>query len=64
MVTVKRLWPRKERAPRTVYVGSHEDKLSRLGAIHVNPDDDGRTREDRELERKEGDRGVWVKLTR
>jgi hypothetical protein len=64
MGTVKRLWPRKERAPRAVYVGSHEDKLSRLGAIHVNPDDDGRTREDREVERKEGDRGVWVKLTR
>jgi hypothetical protein len=32
--------------------------------MHVNPDDDGRTREDREVERKEGDRGVWVKLTR
>jgi hypothetical protein len=61
---MKRLWPRKERAPRTVYVGSHEDKLSRLASMHVSPDDDGRTREDREVERKEGDRGVWMKLTR
>jgi hypothetical protein len=51
---MKRLWSRKERPPRTVYVGSHEDKLSRLGAMHVNPDDDGSTREDREREQKDG----------
>ena len=50
---MKALWPRKER-PRTVYVGSHEDKLSRLKALHVDPDDDGRTREDREAEKREG----------
>ena len=61
---MKRLWPRKERPPRTVYVGSHEDKLSRLGAMHVNPDDDGRTREDREGERKEGGRRLWVEWPR
>jgi hypothetical protein len=61
---MKRLWPRKESAPRTVYVGSHEDKLSRLASMHVSPDDDGRTREDTEVERKESGRGVWVKLTR
>lgn len=45
---------RRKRPPRTVYVGSYEDKLSRLGAMHVSPDDDGRTREDRELEQREG----------
>ena len=45
---------RRKRPPRTVYVGSYEDKLSRLGAMHVSPDDDGRTREDREAEQKEG----------
>jgi hypothetical protein len=39
-------WGKKEPA-RTVYVGSHEDKLSRLAALHIDPDDDGRTREDR-----------------
>jgi hypothetical protein len=38
-------WHRR-RPSRTVYVGSHEDKLSRLAAMHVDPDDDGRTRED------------------
>lgn len=39
-------WGKKEPA-RTVYVGSHEDKLSRLAAMHIDPDDDGMTREDR-----------------
>ena len=43
----------KKRAPRTVYVGSHEDKLSRLSAMRVNPDDDGRTREDVEDQKAE-----------
>ena len=47
-------WSRKERPQRTVYVGSYEDKLSRLRALHVDPDDDGRTREDREAEKAEG----------
>jgi hypothetical protein len=45
---------RRKRPPRTVYVGSHEDKLSRLAALHVDPDNDGRTREDREREQNEG----------
>lgn len=43
------LWPsrrRKERPQRTVYVGSHEDKLSRLAPVRIDPDDDARTRED------------------
>ena len=35
-------------------MGSYEDKLSRLRALHVDPDDDGRTREDREAEKWEG----------
>jgi hypothetical protein len=51
---MKRIWPRTKRPPRTVYVGSHEDKLSRLGAVHVDPDDDGRTREDVDLQKTEG----------
>jgi hypothetical protein len=51
---MKRLWARRRYPPRTVYVGSHEDRLSRLGAMHVDPDDDGRTREDREQEQKDG----------
>jgi hypothetical protein len=41
----------KAEPPRRVYVGSHEDKLSRLSAIHVDPDDDGKTREDRHADR-------------
>ena len=36
--------------PRPVYVGSHEDKLSRVSPIHVDPDDDRPTREDKEAE--------------
>jgi hypothetical protein len=28
-------WTRRERPPRTVYVGSYEDKLSRLGAMRT-----------------------------
>jgi hypothetical protein len=37
--------------PRTVHVGSHEDRLAHAPAVHVDPDDDGRTREDREAEK-------------
>jgi hypothetical protein len=36
---------------RTVYLGSHEDKLSRLPRVHIDPDDDGMTREDRHADR-------------
>jgi hypothetical protein len=43
---MRRLWPKKE-PPRTVYVGSHEDKLSRLAAFHADADERP-TREDRE----------------
>jgi hypothetical protein len=45
---------RRKRPPRTVYVGSHEDKLSRLAALHVDPDDDGRTREDWQRQKADG----------
>jgi hypothetical protein len=38
-------------AQRTVYLGSHEDKLSRLPRVHIDPDDDGMTREDRHADR-------------
>jgi hypothetical protein len=48
-----RIWPQKKQTPRTVYVGSYEDKLSRLNAIRIDPDDDQRTREDREQEKAE-----------
>ena len=37
--------------PPPVYVGSHEDKLSRIRPLHVDPDDDRPTREDREAEK-------------
>jgi hypothetical protein len=50
---MRRIWPPKKRAPREVYVGSHEDKLSRLKPLRVDPDDDQRTREDRQRERAE-----------
>ena len=43
----------RKRDPRRVYVGSHEDKLTRIPAIHVEDDNDGRTREDREAEKAE-----------
>jgi hypothetical protein len=50
-----RLRPLLRKKPsRTVYVGSHEDKLSRLRAMHVDPDDDGRTREDVAHQKTEG----------
>jgi hypothetical protein len=49
MRIVRELWAGKlggKREPRTVYVGSHEDKLSRIPAMRIDPDDDGRTMED------------------
>jgi hypothetical protein len=47
------LWPPKrgKKPPRVVYVGSYEDKLSRIRAMRVDPDDDGRTSEDVSRER-------------
>jgi hypothetical protein len=53
------LWPSKRGKPaRVVYVGSYEDKLSRLAAMHFAPDDDGRTREDVLKEKAHG-RGIY-----
>jgi hypothetical protein len=46
------------RAPHTIYVGSHEDKLSRLASLRVATDDEGRTREDVQSEKAEG-RGLY-----
>ena len=46
----RRIRGRKEEPP-PVYVGSHDDKLSRLGPMHVDPDDDQPTREDKEAEK-------------
>ena len=45
-------WSR-NRPPRTVYVGSHEHKLSSLAAMRIDPDDDGHTREDVKLRKTE-----------
>jgi hypothetical protein len=54
------LWPSKrgKNPARVVYVGSYEDKLSRLAAMHIDPDDDGRTREDVLREKAHG-RGIY-----
>jgi hypothetical protein len=38
----------RKKPPRTVYVGSHEDKLSRVRPTSVDADDDRPTREDRQ----------------
>jgi hypothetical protein len=48
-----RLWPyRKEEPPLPpIYVGSHDDKLRRIRPLHVDPDDDQMTREDKARER-------------
>ena len=55
MRRITELWPsewRRKRPPRTVYVGSYEDKLSRVSAMHIDPEDDARTREDVEGEKQ------------
>ena len=46
------------RPQRVVYVGSHEDRLSRIPAMHVCADDDGRTLEDVRRQKAEG-RGLY-----
>jgi hypothetical protein len=38
-------------ASRPVYVGSHEDKLSHVEPMHIDPDDDQPTREDKDAEK-------------
>lgn len=46
------------RPQRVVYVGSYEDRLSRLPAMHISADDDGRTTEDVRRQKAEG-RGLY-----
>lgn len=61
MRRMSELWPvdwRRKRPPRTVYVGSHQDRLSRISAMRIDPDDDGRTREDVQRQKAEG-RGLY-----
>ena len=48
---MRREFWRRPKPSRTVYVGSHEDKLSRIPGWHIDPDDDGMTREDRHADR-------------
>ena len=43
---------------RVVYVGSHEDRLSRIPAMRISGDDDGRTTEDVRRQKAEG-RGLY-----
>ena len=40
-----------EKTTPPVYVGSHDDKLAHIRPVHVDPDDDQPTREDREAEK-------------
>ena len=53
-----RIRRRRAPTPRVVYVGSHEDKLSRLPAMRISADDDGRTTEDVRRQKAEG-RGLY-----
>jgi hypothetical protein len=46
------------RPQRVVYVGSHEDRLSRVPAMRLSDDDNGRTTEDVRRQKAEG-RGLY-----
>ena len=48
-----RLWPhrKEEELLPPIFVGSHDEKLLRIRPLHVDPDDDGMTREDKARER-------------
>jgi hypothetical protein len=39
-------WRHQAPEPPPVYVGSHDDRITRIRPLHVDPDDDGHTRED------------------
>jgi hypothetical protein len=53
-----RHWLRREAKPLPpVYVGSYEDKLSRIRPFHADPDHERQTREDKLRERAERDGG-------
>jgi len=47
----ERLRHREEPPLPPVYVGSHEHKLMQIRRLHVDPDDEGMTREDKARER-------------
>jgi hypothetical protein len=47
---VRKVRRQKDGSP-PVYVGSHEDKLSRVRPVHVDAEDDRPTREDKEAEK-------------
>jgi hypothetical protein len=40
-------WQREKREPPPIYVGSHDDRMTRIRPLHVDPDDDQPTREDK-----------------
>jgi len=42
---------RQKEASSAVLVGSHDDKLSRIEPLHIDPDDDQPTREDKDAEK-------------
>jgi hypothetical protein len=50
---VRRIRGQKETSP-PVHVGSQEDKLGGVRPMHVDPDDDQPTREDREAQKASG----------
>jgi hypothetical protein len=50
---------RKPEPPPPVYVGSHDDKLTRIRRLHVDPDDDQPTREDMERAAAYRDASSW-----
>jgi hypothetical protein len=45
----RRIRGRKDPTP--VYVGSHDDKMSRIRPMQIDPDDDQPTREDKDREK-------------
>jgi hypothetical protein len=51
-------WRRGKPEPPPIYVGSHDDRMTRIRPVHVDPDDDRPTREDtvhaRELKQARG----------
>jgi hypothetical protein len=44
-------WHRGEHEPPPIYVGSHDDRMTRIRPLHVDPDDDQPTREDKDRAR-------------
>jgi hypothetical protein len=40
-------WRRQHAEPPPIYVGSHDDRMTRIKPLHIDPDDDQPTREDK-----------------